>query len=72
MWQYKGATDPTRTRREELSTNELEKNVRSLTNLTVEDAFLGEPPVAPYGEGEKLPKVNFIFIFLRLLSYLLG
>ena len=43
MWQYTGAADPTRVHKEELSTNELETRVRSLTTLTAEDPFPGEP-----------------------------
>ena len=63
MWQYTGAADPTRTRPEELSTNELQKSVRALTTLTTEEPFPGEPSVKPYGEGNKLPKVRFVFSF---------
>ena len=71
MWQYTGASDPTRTHNEELSTNELQKSVRALTTLTTEDVFLGEPPIAPYGESKKLPKVNlssFFFDRCRICS----
>jgi hypothetical protein len=59
MWQYTGAADQTRVHKEEFSTNELEATVRLLTTLTAEGPFLGEPPVAPYGESNQLPEVNF-------------
>ena len=44
----------------------------ALTTLTIEEPFPGEPSVKPYREGNKLPKVRFIFSFyLTVVKFLL-
>ena len=63
MWLYQGATDPMRVSKEDLSSTEVEKSVRAITNLSGDDDSLGTPPVAPYGEGEELPEVILRSLF---------
>jgi len=66
MWMYQGATDPTRVGAEELSTNEVDKSIRSLTILTSDDECPGTPAVAPYGENNELPEVSLRFTFASM------
>lgn len=56
MWEYSGPSDNTRTRKEELSTDEFEARLRAITALKYDAPC----PVIPFGEGN-LPeevKVN--------------
>ena len=64
MWMYQGVSDPTRVGREELSTNEVQKSVRAITTLAVDDDFPGLPLVAPYGEDKELLEVSPVFLIL--------
>jgi hypothetical protein len=59
MWAYSGASHPTRVRNEELSTNELEDNVRAITKIRADDSCEATPPIAPFGAGNAPTKVNF-------------
>lgn len=60
MWGYEGPLDPTRTRKEDLSNDELESRVRAITTLKIDDPCTGRPPVAPYGEGKDLSEGHII------------
>ena len=64
MWMYQGVSDPTRVGREELSTNEVQKSVRAITTLAVDDDFPGPPLVVPYGEDKELLEVSLVFLIL--------
>src|SRR5664279_4755347 len=58
MWEYVGSSDPTRTREDELSRDELETRVRAITKLKANDPCHVKPPVAPFGEGRAPTEVG--------------
>ena len=58
MWGYVGPQDLTRTRRVDLSDDELELHVRAITTIGKDESCAGRPPVAPYGEGKYLAEVR--------------
>jgi hypothetical protein len=63
LWDYEGARDPCRTKAEDLSHEEVEMHLRSLTKLT--DEVGGECPVTPYGPDRALSGVS---LFVDLLA----
>jgi hypothetical protein len=68
MWAYSGASDPTRVRNEELSTNELEDNVRAITKIKASDPCDAIPPVAPFEASNAPTMVNFFISDLSSIS----
>jgi hypothetical protein len=56
LWLYSGPSDLTRVSKEDFSARELERSVKNVTRLKEEDPLPGEPSVAPYGNGNKVPK----------------
>lgn len=61
LWEYSGASDPTRSRAVELSDAEAEKLVRGLTKLTDEEPCEMNSPVAPYETSNPLPEGHKIY-----------
>ena len=62
MWGYDGPNDLTRTRRIDFSYDELEYHVRMITAIPKTEPCANKPPVAPYGEGNWLPKVSYSLV----------
>jgi hypothetical protein len=57
MWEYSGTMDPSRVLKEELSSKELGKVVRTLIYLTPDDEIPDMPPVVLFWGDNKLPGV---------------
>ena len=58
MWMYSGSSDPTRTREDELSRDELETRIRAITLKRAEDPCHKSSPVEPFGEGNDPTEVS--------------
>ena len=60
MWAYKGANDTNRLRVEELSKNELESCLRSITRVKDSDPIDSNPVVLPFSAANQ-PTAVIIF-----------
>ena len=58
MWMYSGSSDPTRTRGDELSRDELETRIRAITSKRAGDPCDESSPVEPFGEFNAPTKVS--------------
>ena len=64
MWQYEGAHDASRMSPDELSKNELDTHVRSITSIKATDPCNLDCPVTPYGADNPLLEVSLAFMYL--------
>jgi hypothetical protein len=64
MWTYARRNEPTRVSKEDLSTNELEKTVRSFTRLTEKDDVPSSCRVTPFDKKNLPPAVSFRVLIL--------
>src|SRR5664279_523144 len=58
MWMYSGPSDPTSTRGDELSRDELETRIQAITSKRAEDPCDESSPVEPFGEGNDPTEVS--------------
>ena len=63
MWQYEGAHDASRMSPDELSKNELDTDVRSITSIKATDPCNLDCPVTPYGADNPLLEVSLAFMY---------
>ena len=64
MWQYEGPLDATRMSQEELSKEELDDRVRSITSIKAAEPCQLDGPVSPFSSNNPLLEVSlFALIF---------